>query len=201
MVKLPKLPTLRPRERLLAVGSGLVLLAVILDRLVLNPWLHHAQTVRQETQRMERELKHHRQLWARKDQVDAQLLAYQRYLRVPIADELQMAMLLKEIESIAADTHVILGEVKPLPPESDEFTKRYALEIQFECTLEEWVDFVTRVETSPSLYQVLRATMAVREETPDRLAASLRVASKAVRVRDAERPIARESRHGKTATR
>ena len=186
-MKVPKLPQLRPRERLLAIGCGLVLFAVILDRLVLSPWLRHAQTIRRETQRMQRELKHHRQLLAREAQVDAQLLAYQRYLRAPIPDELQMAMLLKEIEGIAAETHVTLGEVKPLPPESDEFTKRYALDIQFECTLEEWVDFVTRVETSPSLYQVLRATMAVREETPDRLAASLRVASKAVRARDVAR--------------
>ena len=44
---LPKLPQLKPRERLLATGSGVVLLMVLLDRLVLNPWLRHAQTVRQ----------------------------------------------------------------------------------------------------------------------------------------------------------
>ena len=112
-----------------------------------------------------------------------------------------MAVLLKEIEGIAGETHITLGEVRPLPPEADEFTKRYALDIQFECTLEAWVDFVTRIETSPSLYQVLRATMAVRGETPDHLNASLRVSSKAVRARDIEGPIARGTENAKRATR
>ncbi|MBI4342935.1 MAG: hypothetical protein HY599_06175 [Candidatus Omnitrophica bacterium] len=201
MIKVPKLPQLRPRERLLAAGGVIIVLAVLFDRLVFNSYLRHAQTVHRETQRLERTLKHYDRLLQRKAQVDAQLGAYQRYLRAPIADELQMAMLLKEVEGLAGETGVTLGEVKPLPPEADELSRRYSLDIQFECTLERWVDFVTRVETSPSLYQILRATLAADEDLPDRLAASLRVTSKSVRVPDTTGPVARGTNDAKTAVR
>ena len=200
-IKLPSLPTLRPRERLLAIGSGVILLAVLFDRLVFSSYLRHAQTVHRETQRLEQALKHYDRLLQRKAQVDAQIGAYQRYLRAPIADELQMAMLLKEVEGLAGETGVTLGEVKPLPAESDEFSKRYSLDIQFECTLEAWVDFVTRIETAPSLYQILRATLASQEEVPDKLAGTLRVTSKSVRPPDTTGPVARGTNDTKTAIR
>jgi hypothetical protein len=185
-VTLPKLPQLKPRERLLATGSGVILLMVVLDRLVLNPWLHHAQTVRREIHRMEQSLNHYGRLLSRKEYVLAQRERYQRYLRSPLPDELQMAALLKEVEGLAERSRIQLGEIKPLPPEGDDATRRYLLDVQFECTLEEWVDFLIEMEGSPSLFQVARATLAVQEEMPDRLKGSLRVMSTALRPKPPE---------------
>ena len=178
---LPKLPQLKPRERLLATGSGVVLLMVLLDRLVLNPWLHHAQTVRQEIHRMEQSLNHYNRLLSRKDYVLAQRERYQRYLRSPLPDELQMATLLKEVEGLADRSRLLLGEIKPLPPEGDDALRRYSLDVQFECTLEAWVDFLIELEGSPALFQIVRASLATQEETPDRLKGSVRVMSAALR--------------------
>ena len=91
MIQLPRFAQLRPRERLLAVGSGVVLLIVLLDRLVLSPWSRHAHTVRQEIHDMERALQTHQRLLARKERVFEELKRYQQYLQPPIADELQVA--------------------------------------------------------------------------------------------------------------
>jgi hypothetical protein len=99
-----------------------------------------------------------------------------------------MAMLLEEIERLAEQSHVRLGEIKPLAVEADPLSKRHSLDVQFECTLEEWVDFVTRIERSPSLYQVVRAGLSIQDEAPDRLTASLRVASKSVKARETTTP-------------
>ncbi len=178
---LPKLPILKPRERLLATGSGVVLLMVVLDRLVLNPWLRHAQTVYQEIHRMEQSLTHYSRLLSRKDYVLTQRERYQRYLRSPLPDELQMAGLLKEIEGLAERSGVQLAEIKPLPPEGDETTRRYSLDLQFECTLEAWADLIVEIEVSPSLFKILRATLAKQEDVPDRLKGTLRVASTTLR--------------------
>lgn len=180
-MRLPQLPQLRPRERLLAVGCGAVLLMVILDRLVMTPWLRHARTIRQEIRQMEEALQGHHRLLARKEQVAAEWQRYQRYLQPPVADDLQMAALLKELETLAGDSRVKLIEIKPLGVETTDTTKRYALEIRFDCQLDEWVDLVFRIETSPSLYEVVRATLAVAEDHPERLVGSLRVVSAAVR--------------------
>lgn len=185
-VTLPKLPQLKPRERLLATGSGVILLMVVLDRLVLNPWLHHAQTVRLEIHRMEQSLNHYGRLLSRKEYVLAQRERYQRYLRSPLPDELQMAALLKEVEGLAERSRIQLGEIKPLPPEGDDATRRYSLDVQFECTLEAWVDFLIELEGSPALFQVARATLATQEEMPDRLKGSLRVMSTALRPKPPE---------------
>ena len=116
-----------------------------------------------------------------KDYVLAQRERYQRYLRSPLPDELQIAGLLKEIEELAERSRIHVAEVKPLPPEGDESTRRYSLDVQFDCTLEEWVDFIIEVEASPSLFQIVRSTLAMQEDVPDRLKGSLRVVSAALR--------------------
>ena len=180
-MKLPALPTLKPRERLFGTGTGVVLLVLLLDRLVLAPWWRHAQTIRQETRRMEASMQQYGRLLARKDRILAQVQTDAPYLRPPVADELQMAVLIKEIETLAAQSQVQLGEVKPLAIEVSGSIKRYSLDVQLECTLEQWVDFVTQLEASPSLYQIARATLSTQEQALDQLKGSLRVVSATLR--------------------
>lgn len=172
-------PQLRPRERLLALGSAVFLFIVLLDRLALSPWLEHARKVRQETRRMELAIEQHGRILARRDAVEKQLAKYQRYLRPALADELQMAELLKEVESIAQRSRVTVSEIKPLDVTTDRFLTRYALDVRFECTLEEWVEFIVGIESSSSIFQVTRAGLSVQDDIPDRLEAFLRVVSTA----------------------
>ena len=179
MIRLPQMMQLKPRERLLAVGAGVVFVIVVMDRLVLSPWIRHAKAVRQEIRKMERALQSYQRLLGRKEPVMRELGRYQRYLKPPLADELQMAALLKDVQDMAAQSHVEIGEIKPLAVEADESAKRYSLEVRFECTLEQWVDFVFQIENSPSLFGVLRANLSVQEDQPDRLAGYLRLLSEA----------------------
>lgn len=174
-MKLPRLPSLHPRERLLAVGAGAVLLIVALDRSVIAPWLKHGQHVRQETLRMESALRSHERLLARKDHVLVERSRYQRYLKPPVADDLQVATLLKELEVLVSQSGLILNEIKPLPTDISDTARRYALEIRFQCTLEQWVNFVYRIETSSALYEIVRAGLLTKEELPDRLEGFLQV--------------------------
>jgi Tfp pilus assembly protein PilO len=180
---IPKLPQLKPRERLLVAAGAIALIIVAMDRLILDPWLRHARTVRHETQRLEQSLRQYSRLLSRKEFVLAQRERYQRYLRTPLPDELHMAGLLKEMEALAEQSGIMLIEVKPLPPEGDTATRRFLLDVQFECTLEEWADFLIEVESSPSLYQIVRANLTAQDETPDRLRGSIRVASAALRLK------------------
>ena len=184
--RVPSMDQLKPRERLLAAGSGLVLLILVMDRLVLNPWLRQGQAIRLETRRMERTLQHYSQLLARKERITAQLDAYRRYLRPTLVDELQTASLLKELEGLSGESHITLAEVKPLAIETNPLLKRYPLDVQFECTLEEWVDFVIRVESSSSLFQIVRAALAVQRDVPDRLKGSLRVVGVAMQPKEVD---------------
>ena len=172
-----RLPQLQSRERLLAIGAGAVLLIVLLDRAVLDPWLKHGQTIRREIRQMEESLRSYDRLLMHKDRVLTGFARYERYFRPSIADDLQFAGLLKEIEGIVSDSGLVLHEIKPLPIETNEAVARYPLEVRFQCTLEQWVDFVYRIETSSSLYEIIRAGLSMKEETPDKLEGFLQVAS------------------------
>ena len=177
MIKLPKLLTLQPRERLLAAGAVAIVLLVVLDRFVLEPWSRHAARIRIEIRQMEAALASHERLLSRKTRVMADLQRHQRYLRDAIADDLQMAALLKEAQELAEQAHVKVSEIKPLVTESTEFAKRYSLEVRFACTLDDWATFLYHLETSPSLYEIVRAGLSSKEETPDLLDAYLRLTS------------------------
>ena len=72
--------------------------------------------------------------------------------------------------------------------ETEESAKRYSLEVRFHCTLEQWVDFVFQIESSPSLFGVLRANLSVQEDQPDQLAGYLRLLSEAPEVQIAGVP-------------
>jgi len=188
MIKLPSLPHLQPRERLLALGSGLILLTLLLDRGVINPWLRHARHVREETRRLEEVLQRQNHLLARRERVFSELARYQRYLQPAVADDLQMAALLKEIEQLAGEARLSVTEIKPLDVETDETSKRYVLEVRFACTLEDWITFVHRLETSPSLYTIVRAGLSKEEERPEGLEGFLRVMSTTLRTVPDSRP-------------
>lgn len=179
--KLPAMPELKPRERLIAAGCVAVLLILVLDRLVLSPWFRQVQNIKTDTRRLEQALQHHSRLLARRDHIQGQMDVYQRYLKQPLPDELQTAMLIKELESMAGESRIMYPEIKPLAPQTDPLSIHYPLDLVFECTLEQWVDFIIRIETSPSMYEIARAALATNPDAPDKLRGTLRVISTAMR--------------------
>jgi len=182
-MRLPTLPSLQPRERLLAVGSGVILLVVILDRLVLSPWWRHIEAVREEIQQTEQTLQRRTKLLARKDQVLGEMERYRRFIRPSIADDLQMAALIKELEDLASHSEVALAEIKPLTVQTDHAINRYSLDVSFGCTLEQWAAFLFQIETSPSLYEVEQARLSALEENAEQLEGQLRVVATSAQLR------------------
>lgn len=175
----------------MAVGSGFVVMIVVLDRLVLGPWMAHQTNVREEVVRLEETLQRYSRLLTYRERVLSQLEPYRKYLRPLLDDELQMAAFIKEIEGLASRSRVNLDEVKPLAVEAGEFSKQYSIDVEFDCTLEEWVDFIVNIESSTSLYEIVRSSLAVQDDVPDRLKATLRVVSASVRLkgRDQSSPV------------
>ena len=192
---LPRLDQLKPRERLLATCFGAVLLLVALDRLVISPWLRHARTIREEIAHMEQAMQSQQRLLVRKERVTTELERYQRYLRPPVEDDLQMALLLKEVEELAKQSQLLLSEIKPLAVQTTDLVKQYSLDVRFQCTMTEWVAFLFEIESSPSLFQVVKANLATQADAPDKLAGSLRLIASAVREDTVDQATGQEARH------
>jgi len=112
---LPKLSSLNRRERLLAVGSIVMLLLWTTDSLVLGPWWRDVRRIRREISQLERAIAPQQQLLFRRHQVLAEVNAYRDYVRATGAGDVEMAELLREVELLGTNSGIVLREVKPLP--------------------------------------------------------------------------------------
>lgn len=186
-MKLPiqKLSQMKPRERLLLVGCGMLWLMVVLDQAVIRPWVRHSRELHREIEQKEHELQQAVRLLERADRVTAELQPYHAYLRPPAAADSQMAALLKEVEDLAKESRVRIAEIKPLGAETREGLIYYTLDVRFASRLDEWVDFMYLIETSPSLFDIARAELSVPpEEGQDQLNGYLRLASASWRAKE-----------------
>lgn len=181
-MKLPSLAQMGPRKRLLAAVAGVIVLCVAMDRAVLNPWLRHTATMRKEIREMETQLRSFSRLLARKQAVFVELEPMQRYIQPPMTDELKTASLVQEVEQVASESGVRMGEIKPLRTEPEANATRYVLDVRFDCDTSQWVEFVYRLEASPSLFAIQQAGLSVAPEAPDRLQGFLRVSSTAIKM-------------------
>ena len=180
-MKLPAVPSLSSlsrRERLLVMAGALILSVMALDRGVLGPWLRHTRTIHQEVQRLEAMIRSDRELSRRKPLILGQAQAYQDYLSLAQSSEPDMASLLREIETLGSRSGVSLGQVKPLEVAAAEgSSQRFAIEVDYKGSLQEWVHFVYLLQSSRSLFEVERATVARMEEGSGQVQGSLRLTS------------------------
>ena len=87
-----------------------------------------------------------------------------------------MASLLREIETLGKESGISLGEIKPLATQGDDGSvQEYVFEIHSTCTLKQWIHFVYLLQSSNSLFQVDRATVAATEGNPGVLDSALRL--------------------------
>ena len=180
MPKLPDPSSMSRRERLMAMGSALVVVAVILDRAVMGPWWQHTRRVREDIHRLELSITTHDRLLSRKDQIDAKGKLYEDYIGTERPGVLDMASLIREIESVGKDSGITLGEVKPL--EGAELGQAFIVEVQYQGSMEQWMQFLYLLQTSKSLLTIERASAQKQENSPDQLEGAVRISSQARRV-------------------
>ena len=179
--KLPTLPTLSRQERWLAIGCGLVLVVMALDRLILTPWIRHTTELRTEIRTLEQAVANQQRLVAAGPWVTAEMALYRDYLRAGGAGDSQMATLLKEVEDLARQSQVSVETVKPLPGTESETVASYGFEVLCEGLLPQWVRFIYLIETSPWLFHLDRASLELKEGGNGLLKGSLRCSTMVVK--------------------
>ena len=174
-LSLPKFSELNRRERLLAFGSLLVICAVVVDRVILEPWGRHTRHVHQEIERLERSLRGQYDVLSREPQMRAEASAYRDDVRSEEAPVPDMAAILREIEGLGTQSGITLGEVKPLEGERQEAYQGYVIDVRYHGSLEQWIYFIYLLNHSPSLFEIERATVTRAEQDPSSVEGILRV--------------------------
>lgn len=182
-LSLPKLSQLSRRERLFAAVSMLVVMVLLLDRLVLGPWWNHTVRVRQEIQKLEKDLWRHQELLNRSPQILREVELYSEHLSYAEVGAVDMASLLREVEALGIESGIVLNEVKPLPTGGNQWSEAFAFEVSFAATLPEWVHFVHLIQSSKLLFEITRASVEMTDENSPILKGSLRATKRTVRRR------------------
>ena len=153
------------RERLFVGGCLFVLFIVFLDRMVLSALLERVSYIRREIRTLEQAVANHNKLLSRKPVVLADVEHYREYLRPVVSEDVEMARLLGEIERFAKRSHVSLGNIRHLSETEteSELYQEYVIELQFESSLKEWLEFVYLIESSKSLFSIQKARLAKEE--------------------------------------
>ena len=185
-MKLPSLPnfaTMSHRERMLAAGSALVVVIVLLDRAVLSPWLGHSSKVHHEIRQLEEDVRNYQGLLARKDQILDEAESYRDFLR-PLSNSQDMAGLLREIEEMGRESGMTLGEMKLAEGAASDLYQEYTIDMQYQASLPQWVRFVYLLQTSKALFTIERSSLVRKTGEAGALQGSLRVSGRVIRKLD-----------------
>ena len=180
-IKLPDPSAMSRRERLMVVGSVLVVLAVVIDRGVMGPWWDHTRKVAREIRGLERTIQAHERLLSRRPQIEGKAKVYHDYLNVENPGVVEMGGLIREVEKLGQESGISLGEVKPQPGESGDVYERLVIDVAYQGSIEQWMQFVYFLQTSKSLFTIERADLQRLDKSPNQLQGTVRVSSLARR--------------------
>ncbi|MCM8812148.1 MAG: type II secretion system protein M [Candidatus Omnitrophica bacterium] len=163
------------REKILGTACAAMISLVFMDRLAITPWLQRMEYLRENLDSLEQTLLTEQRLLAREKMVRDHLERFKKYL-VPVSDPgLQMATFLKEIQKLADEHQIASLEIKPQEGEVNDLFQIYIFDLQGEGDFRQWIRFVHAIESSPSLFQVERARVGVKEKQEGVLDITLRL--------------------------
>ena len=172
--KIPQIK-LSKKEKMLAAVSLLVISMVAMDRLAVTAWVGRMEMLRTEIDALERSIVNGERLLQRKGQIQRQMDRFKRYLKPGAGGGLQTATFLKEIEGIAKQNQIGAFEIKTQEGESNDLYQVYVFDVEGESDYPQWMRFLHALESSPSLFEVQRARIGVKEGTEGTLGIGLRL--------------------------
>lgn len=156
------LANLSKREKLiLYLTLGLILLAFIYG-LILEPLEKRWAKINKLILTREIKLKQNLRTISEKESISKEYQEYSRQVKAKGSDEKEIAALLQEVETIAAQTAVRLSNVKPGKIEDKKFYKLYILEVETEADIAPLTEFIYQLERSPQILSVRKLHLGTK---------------------------------------
>lgn len=176
-----KLSQVSGRERLLALVTLGIFFLFALDRFLLGPILRQMRTTQAEIRTLEGTLRNTSQLLRRKEILLLEIKRHELYLKPVESVDTEIARFLKEVEALAQKSQLSLSNVNSLPAAEEGRFQRFTVEVNCESTLSQWMEFVYLLESSESLIEIERGSLALEKEGEEKLKGNLRISRLAVR--------------------
>jgi Tfp pilus assembly protein PilO len=142
------------REKTLGLAVAGTLIAFLLIRVVLAPGLTRFRALLGRQEQLESKyLRARRNLLMRESVAEARE-AYQREISSQGSEQEEQSFLLREIERLSRDLPIRIRGMRPLPSEDKGFYKRFAVSMEIEASVENTMQFIHTIESSPRLLRV-----------------------------------------------
>lgn len=165
MKKIQFLTKLSPREKkILYIALSVILIAVSYHG-ILRPLQEKVVLLDDEIFSAEMKLRKAKIYIRQKDLILEEAKKYSNLAQLDAGtDEEETARILSMIEQSARKHGVSLSDVKPNPIKSDKWTKRFEVELNGECSLEQLTQFVFDLEHSAQMLKVEQVSTTPKEE-------------------------------------
>jgi Tfp pilus assembly protein PilO len=145
-----------PRERNVLYVTAFFVSLTLLDRLIISPIASKMQSLDEEIQQKESDIRKNLRIFAQKDRILSETAKYAVYLNSLKYDEESMNSILKEIEAIANKSSVYIVDMKPAAIKELGATKKYMVNLECETQMEQLTDFMYNIENSSKLFRIER---------------------------------------------
>ncbi|MCU0666229.1 MAG: hypothetical protein MUF05_03930 [Candidatus Omnitrophica bacterium] len=152
------------QEKLITYIAVAFLVMAIFDRLVLSAILAKIGSQEEQIRMQELSIKKNLKILSQKDLIQKQDQEFSVYLSNATSQEEELSSILKEIETLANKANVSLGEIKPVDLKEEKLMKKYSVSLSCEATMEQLADFIFRLETSNSLFNIVSYNIASKDK-------------------------------------
>lgn len=150
----------------LYLGAGILFL-LFLDRFIFSPINRKIARLNQEIKINQTRLANDLRNIQHKDAIISEYNKYKAYVKKAGSDEEETAKTLGEIENVARSSSVYLMDIKPQAPKQTEFYKKYSAEVEIEGQMNDIINFLYKLNSSPQLLRTEKVSLTPKEKNSE----------------------------------
>ena len=156
---------LSKKERVGLIVAGIIVVAVLIDRLVVNPAGIKLKHVEQQITLSEKKLSLDLRNILNKDFIESEYKKHKNFVKKSsVSDEENISNMLAEIESLARTAGVTLVDIKPQVAKQIDFYKEYAVEVTIEGPIEQIVIFLHKLNNTAQLFRAVKLRLGMKQK-------------------------------------
>ncbi len=162
------------------IGKGLLVAAVIcffvalMDRMVLGPILSHLKVMDAEIEAREETVKRNLRILSFKDRIMEEYNEYSQYLDSGVKSQEEIiGSLLRKIENFAKQQNISILNIRPGDMEENPVFQIYQTGLDCEGTLTDLLAFMSMLEESDYLFQIVKYNMVPKSKTGEVIQCSM----------------------------
>lgn len=166
---------LSKREKLVLYGAAAFLSVAFFDRAIFSPIYTRLGSVDKDIAGKEAAIKRNMKILAQKDRIELEAAEYKSFMAAEGSEDEEIAVLMKELETIAAKSSVYVIDMKPGTTQKEAAAKRFQVTLNCEAQLAQLTDFMYGIETSKKILSVDRFALTLKSKDGSTVKCSMTV--------------------------